>query len=480
MKVKKSVVSYALFECALITLIIYITSDTIHSYNIANIEARIGMLALVNLIAYCYMQRKLTGAVLTVASLFTIFLYLFNLGIPISRVLGWISKTDELFLNRRIYCMGEETFAHFLCYTFILISFLQIGIMHYNSKAKKRVRSTPSQTYYQELKICKQIGLLLLVIGIIPYAYQEVTTIKNAMLFTYQDSNNTFSLSGTGIGLFAGLFTVGYIMLMYVFQTNKKKFDFLLILMSIYQVGRMYVTGDRSTGVVLILVFLLMRHTLVSQIKGIKAGIFVIGAYFGMMLLSLIEHTRANTTVVLSEVIEDLLQDNILASTVTEYGGNVWSGLMVYYSVPETGWFRCGLTYLAGIIGKPLSILNLTDSVWKFADFSNFINEDARGSVIAVVRSAMGGSFTGEWWFNFGWFGIVLIPIFGYYLGKMSDYCVSKKKNPVLSSFLLYASTLIIWWVRQYFTSVSWNIMFYGMIVYISYLFFKRKSSRKL
>ena len=171
--------------------------------------------------------------------------------------------------------------------------------------------------------------------------------------------------------------------------------------------------------------------------------------------------------------------DRKAAQTVFEYGGNIWSGMMVYYCVPSSGSFRYGLTYLAAIIGKPLQILGITNEVWNFADFSVFLTQGNHGALINTLTQAMGGSFSGEVYFNFGWFSIVLIPIFGYYLAKFSHSCFSKQNNPVLSGYLLYVATLVIWWVRQYFTSVSWQALFYGVFIFVLYSVLSRRSAHR-
>ena len=128
-------------------------------------------------------------------------------------------------------------------------------------------------------------------------------------------------------------------------------------------------------------------------------------------------------------------------------------GMMVFYSMHDT-YYRLGSTYIASIIGKPLSILNINNSVWESADFSNYILK-SRDSVISSVSSAMGGSFSGEVFFNFGYLGVLLMPLFGYYLAKFSTACTLERKNIVFSSYLLYIATLVIWWVRQYFPNIA-------------------------
>lgn len=469
MTIKRNLALFILGEIMMCTIVTFIVAIGNLNYNIYTIEKIIGVFSTLNFALFFFQLKKNNRDYFSVSTLFVIFMYLFNLGLPISRLFGWIDDTGTRFMARRIYSMGADTFIDYMVYVYWLISMLQIGILYYYGKNTSFVVSDERTDYNYLLKICRKIGSILVFIGIVPYFYNEYIYIHDSLIYGYQNTESASNLSGTGIGLIGNLFMLGTMMWLFAFQKEKKVFDTLFCVLTIYQIFRMYFTGDRSTGIVLILIWLLVRHNFVAAIKGKKAILYAIVIYIAMIFIKMIEITRTFSNLKASEIFHELVQSNIIAETVFAYGGNVWSGIMVYYSVPSSGMFRYGLTYLAAIIGKPLSILKITDVVWQFADFSNFLQEDARGPVVANIRSAMGGSFSGEWYFNFGWIGIAIIPIFGFILAKFSDACVIKTNNPVKSAFLLYVATMVIWWVRQYFSSVAWYTLFYGIVVCITY-----------
>lgn len=371
--------------------------------------------------------------------------------------------------------MGGNIFVDFCTYAFLLISMLQVGTIYFYSKNKIIKEVKEPIDYDIKLHQCRTLGIICVAIGILPYLYSEYQIIVSGLRYTYQSAEGSLNLSGTGIGLIGNLFIVGMMFWMFGLQKNRAKFDIFFFSFSAYQIGRMVITGDRSTGVALILVWLLMRHKFVVPIQGKRAVLYVFIIYFAMLLLKYIEMTRSITQGNGSEIFHELLQSNMLVETIFEYGGNAWCGMMVYYSVPATAFFRCGTTYLAGVIGKPLQLLGITDAVWKYADFSWFLQEPERGVLINRLTAAMGGSFSGEWYYNFGWVGVIIIPLFGYALAKFSDECINYKTNPILSAYLLYIATLVIWWVRQYFTSVSWSALFYGIVIWVLHQLVVRK-----
>lgn len=473
MKVSRNLAIYSFIELGLSIMLLLSIFLNDASENIVNIERRLGIYTIINLIITIVFITKIRKEYFSISILFIVFLYVFNLGIPVARLFGWITYDGELFLNRRIYSMGYNTFIEYSFYAFLLITFLQIGLIYYYTvKNKKRIKENLTfdhKKYEFQLQQCVLVGKILVVIGIIPYILQEFLQIKNSLIYGYQNAENTFSLSGTGIGIMGGVIYVAIILLLYGYQKNPKKFNIIFLTMCVYQIFRMYVTGDRSTGIALIFIFLLIRHKFVSPIKGKKIILYCILVYILMIFIKLVELTRNIDSLSAKEVLYELLQTNMIAETIFEYGGNVWCGIMVYYSIPMTGTYRFGLTYLAAIIGKPFQILGITSSIWTFADFSNFLTQPERGALINSLTAAMGGSFSGEWYFNFGWIGILIIPLFGYVLGWFSDACVDKNRNPILSAFLLYVATLVIWWVRQYFTSVIWNTLVYGVLIYLIY-----------
>lgn len=475
MFVRKKVVKYTVFEiliCILAALVLTVGWDQAFK------EKYIGILSIINVVIFIINLRSTGKGIFSISTLFVIFMYLFNTGVPIARLLNWIDESGQAFLQRRVYSMGTDIFLEFTVFAFLLISMLQVGVLCFDSKPRfddleDRIRPD----YNNQLRKCRQIGWICILLGCIPYFYVEIAYIQNALVYGYQNVESDFSLGGTGIGLIGNLFLLGLMMEFVYLQTQPKKFNYLFAAVSIYQIIRMFMTGDRSTGIALILVMVLIRHKYVSPIKGSKAIIWMILIYISLIFIKLVEMTRSIHSPTVSEVMGEVIQSNILAETVFEYGGNIWSGMMVYYCVPSSGSFRYGLTYLAAIIGKPLQILGITNEVWNFADFSVFLTQGNHGALIDTLTQAMGGSFSGEVYFNFGWFGVLLIPIFGYYLAKFSHSCFSKQNNPVLSGYLLYVATLVIWWVRQYFTSVSWQALFYGVFIFVLYSVLSRRSA---
>lgn len=485
MVVRRDLLNFILIEIVCMIIVgSTIFTGSITSANFIDKERLIGIMSIINIVLYFIALKKTRDEIFSIQSMFTMFMYLFNLGMPISRLMGWVGASTETFLSYRIYPMGYDTYITYLVYAFLLITFMEIGILYYYGKGdyedsaileKEESTELIDSEYESELNRCNTIGKILMAIGVIPYVYSEVTFLINAIAYGYQSSESTYNLSGTGFGLLGQLFLLGFIMTMFSCKNERNKFDAMFYTMTVYQLVRMFLSGDRSTGLVIIFVLIFMRHKFVSPIKGSRALLYCLLIYAGMLFVKLVEMTRSNSDPNMNEIISQLFQSNMLAETITEYGGNVWCGMMVFYLVPSTAYYRCGLTYIAALIGKPLSLLGINSSIWRFADFSNFIN-DSSNSVIQSVKGAMGGSFSGEWFYNFGWVGIVLIPIFGYFLAKISDIAGDTNKTPILSSFWLYMSTLIIWWVRQYFTSVSWYAIFCGAVLFVLSNVIKRRS----
>ena len=477
MIVRKNYAFYLLTECIIFVILLFGLSMS--GMTEVDKEKFIGAITIINIFFFFLTMKKNDYEMLSISTLFIAFMYLFNLGVPIARFLNWIDDVDEAYLRRLIYSMGTDTFISYMMYAFLLITMLQIGVLYYyNVSYVQNKANSILENYDELLPRCKYIGIICVLIGAMPYFYSEYGFMKNAMVYGYQNEQSTFNLSGTGIGLLGNLFLVGIMMLFVYFQKDKRKFDLMFIVMCLYQVFRMYISGDRSTGVALILVWVLIRHKYVKPIKGKNAIIYILLIYVAFVFLKFVEMTRGMDTKSVDGVLTELIQSNIVAKTTFEYGVNVWSGMMVFYSVPSTASFRYGLTYLAGIIGKPLSLLGLTNAVWQYSDFSILLKEPERGALINRLTASMGGSFSGEWYLNFGWGGLILIVFFGYILAKFSDICVSKKSNPVVAGFFMYVATLVIWWVRQYFNSVSWYTIFYGIIVFILYQFIANKEKR--
>lgn len=441
-------------------------------------EKLIGILSILELFLFLTFTRKYAGGLFSVSTLFILFLHLFNLGVPFVRLLGWIDTEHQLTLLRKVYIMGQSTYLGFTFYSFVLISMLEVGILLYQGSRSVKEPEL-SILDHKDKEYALQTGITLMGIAFLPFIYSEIATLRNVTTFGYQNEANTFTLSGTGIGLFAGLFTLGYLLVLVSVATKPRTFNVLFFSMIGYQLLRMFISGDRSTGIILILICIYIRHRIFSPIKGLRAAVYAFIMYAMLIVIKVIELIRPAGGPSLTTAYHEVIQNNLISATINDYGNNVWSGMMVFFSVPQTGHFRYGLTYLAALVGKPLSILKVTDSVWHFADFSNFLKEPGRGALINQLTDSMGGSFTGEWYFNFGWFGLLLIPIFGYALAYFSQCCDPRESKPILAGLNLYIATLVIWWVREYFPTVSWIAMVYALVVFLFYGFWKHRSKKK-
>ena len=363
--------------------------------------------------------------------------------------------------------MGKSNHINYSIYSFLLINALQIGLLFYYTKSYKKVRVKSVIWSVNDYRKCLYYGIFLLLIGLIPYYITEKQYIEDSILYTYQSDEIT-NFAGTGFGLIGNLFHLGTIAILLGLSNKKKYFYSFLILLTAYQVIRMFITGDRSTSIMLMFVWILIKHHYVSSFSLKRSLFYIFFSYIALISLKAIEITRQESNSDYFEVISYASKDNIIVETIKEFGGNVWCGEMVYYSVPKYEFYKCGTTYPAAIIGQFLKILRIDNSVFEYSSFATFINKVAkRDRIINNVSQSMGGSFSGECYYNFGWLSIFLIPFLGFYLGKFSDYCLTKHYAFLYNALYLYIATNILWWVRQYFSSVAQTSILYSLLIWI-------------
>lgn len=284
------------------------------------------------------------------------------------------------------------------------------------------------------------------------------------------------TMGGSLPGVFSAFATMWYVVmpLYYLDIKDLKKKRLFAILVSIYVVLTM-LTGRRGHVVIAL-------ASLAIAVLGGKESIplkkivkYSVGCFCGLIFLDLIYEMRSTSISAFLEnredVIKNVVSHNIVLETIGTFGESIFTPYLVvkgYGSIYTPFWGECFIKSLASIVPDV------------FGWFKQ-INNEAIFSRCLGTNNAIGGSFAGEMYYNFGeWYPLTSI-ILGFIISKASNKVFVGIKNgdcsKIISSFSF--CSLSLWWIRD---NIGNMLRQYVWIVLLYYLFsslFGRKSSGK-
>ncbi|MCL9633579.1 O-antigen polysaccharide polymerase Wzy [Bacillus zanthoxyli] len=285
--------------------------------------------------------------------------------------------------------------------------------------------------------------------------------------------NQLLAMMHGGYGAVHG-FKVNYIILMFTYllipsiyliivsnKLSKKSSKILLILLLSYKLISMF-TGLRAYNLISILVFLYLYSKSVTsfKIKFRYLPLIIISVFFMSNLLISIREMR-QTGISFGELVEKLFSNNeVILSFMTEFGSTINIISYVYnISTDPTG----GSQLFAGIA----SIIPGISVIFSNIDF------DSMTIVGKYDTWNMGGSYIADFYFDFGYLGIIFSLFYGFIIHKVNNYIDTKilERNYVKIAFLIPILIEIIFTVRSTVGKlprmIVWYTVIYFFVVYI-------------
>lgn len=398
---------------------------------------------------------------LNVYFIFIILTYVFHFGQVFLYIFGINNPLPPKF-NINYY--ETSVLVNSLYYSLIVIVIFQIvGFL----LLKKIINHTIniSKKQIADNKIDSSFFIIMILITILPYLYVDISQMLLASELGYVDAykfGNSYFLS-----LFVNFFLIS--LFGFLTSTNNRKLGKMIIfIFAIWNVIKMFTVGNRSQpmAILLALVFIYISISKPKKIK-IKPIHIVLGLLI-LLLLPYIAYIRNSTsnTNEYSNFIFYLLNDNPISYLLAEFGGTILTLFTVIDIVPEIVSFSNGLTYL----GSLTILLPFSTTI-----FGGYFS--AHISVGETMNSFFGGGLGGSWiaelYFNFGYFGILLVPIYSFCIKRISDMIDNNivPKYTINRALMFYMLIPLFIFPRGYFyTFVSYlNVYIYVAIAYFVY-----------
>lgn len=352
-------------------------------------------------------------------------------------------------------------------FTFFLLSqtvyFIAVGISCGKLQKEKKVNQRQADV--------SVYGKILVLIGVIPRLYIDILSLVGARANGYEGVYSIYFPQA--IQSIAFFFDAGLFFLLYA-QTDRRKQKFYLIAVIVYKCIMMS-TGARQDKVAFLLVWLYVYFFIINKITVKKLALLVVVCIAGFMFISAIGTIRVNDTVSLSQTLS-LLQsgtmNNVIGGALGEFGSAFDTlEVAIKYTSSEIpfGW---GKSYVAGLLSIIPLLVNQIPSLAKAVIFVNQLPRH--------VTFALGGSFLGELFYNFSWFGIIGSSVVGAFITKLHNGIVDDSSCDIFyKAWYSILATAMILFVRGYFTDMMQKLVWTYIAIYIIRMYLAKRETGK-
>ncbi len=392
----------------------------------------IAWVALVQIVSCIIILWKKQQSLLSLAILFLAFSFILHFGqymleimntsiIPSADIRGYAS-TDNLLTTGK-YCIC----SHFaVCFGLLLYlsnkknKAYHISIYAGNDRNRLGRDVVGLLDNPRNRTVIRTIGDILIIVGLLFSLLSTLTLLYYMLKGGYYSSLAHGNRFRGMYSQLANLWEIGVIILFLVNRENITKCKRYLVISLIYLFFSM-LTGYRILAMMNATMLLYCYTKIVQRIRFRRSFLFIIigviaAQYIVNIGINRIQGVSLSTSTSFSIT-------NLIAEVFAEFGGTAYTVCLVIEYVPKSLPFLFGLTYLV----CPIFIFpNFGWNSWSFvnaASYTEYLRQ--------FTNSGIGGSYIGEAYFNAGWFGLILLLLFGIFLGffesKVNSLIASKK-----------------------------------------------------
>lgn len=367
----------------------------------------------------------------------------------------------SMFLNYRITeeSILGSTYYSLTCLIIITIFFV-IGyakntsqILTYN---QVKCDGIEINEYTNERTALRKVAIILVVITLVPTLfYWTYAGVTYKMLGYSAMKNLTTGTQRSGV-LFLSSYISGWFVpscYMLLVSTYKKYERYVVIGLLLIVSALILIAGSRYTVVKIACAYVLIDMYWINRGNKIsikKYAVLAVGLIIIMAAVRMIRTTGSSSGISFITVLSSILGD-------TDTPGII--NAAAYQFVPQNIDYGYGKSYLYGFLAIfPNSIKNIIAPSFQTDITGTLLTES-----LGVTWSSYGSSFIAEAYYNFGFWGILIMPIYGMIMGKL----VSIQKNSISSispcKFVsyVYLCSMVVFAIRSEVSSIIRPYIYY-------------------
>lgn len=418
---------------------------------------QMSMLSLVNAILLTVLLTLKQKKVFTMFNMFFILLCIFHFG------QFWLYifdvKIDTTFSYNIFTTFSFALLSESLWYSLIATNIVSIVALTFLVDTNIVQLNFSPANKFKSLAMQKKISStskFLFWILFIPVFYYDVLRIITGIQEGYY---GVFHMSGNLIPTLESYFILPILGITYSGRSGSKwKFEYYYMLLRCFLL--MLFTGSRIKMVVYILLLIYAKSKFISGFtKKQTTKMYILGS-ITLIIIPFIGFIRDPSNDL--KLIEYLTTKNPVTLLVSEFGSTMVTTILAIWYVHYNG-ILAGKTFL----GASTSLI--PGSNYLFPNVKEVLNVGGVLNPYAPATGALGGSFFGEFYLSFAWWGLIGIAILTYFFVLCSNFLEKDNcKYPMLTYIALYLFYSIVIYVRGDFLDVILCVkrIFYYYIIF--------------
>ena len=420
----------------IVCLIVFISNDV--QFNT--------ILSLVQLIIQYVIIKYDKGKFITFTTIFITLSYILHMAnLFITRILNY----EDKLLNYNDAILNNSIRFFVICHAALII-----GCTIHSKKTKK---DKLTLRFVVTDRGMKKIGLFCTIVGIMPRVYIDINQIVLQVNGDYLQSVSSAGKYGI-FGILAQFFYVGIVILLFTSKGHKVKARMLLFATCAWEVVTM-LSGGRLYAISYIIVLLYIYCIRIEMPKFKHIFYLAVIGYFGLVFLNLISQIRTQGSFTISDLkmSASKMDNNPIYDALCEMGGTMKTLILCFINIPVNAKHGDGLSYIDSLLSLvPVYESEVADPkhllfIYNFKD-----------------HAYLGGSWIGEIYYNFSWFGFIFCYFAGNIIGRFEKIFDESEENNnyfkslIILPFLFY----IILYLRDYFYKFN-TIIQVCMVIFV-------------
>lgn len=430
----------------------------------------LSVFSLINTMVVMAFVFKIGKQIFSVSSMFMLFLAVFHFGQAWLYAFG--GEVDKTISYDVFSLYQEQAIYSILMFSLVsynLIALFWILFSKNDMGSGEAIQDSPNERVVFDRKIIFNFGIIfffVLLIPVIIYDYLSITiTAQFGHIGLYENSGALSSWAAAN-----SYFPLAIIMVLLGCDLKKNGWKWMYY----YAIGRclllMILTGKRGAFVIPLLLYVFCKHHFVKKYKR-KHIIWIASAgVFLLSMISFISYGRGDYSNM--DFFEFMREKNIIVQILSELGGSFTTTVLSYNYTLSNGFLE-GKSYL----GALSVFLPLSDTF--FADVKEYMSVSALLNPYSPSGGALGGSLFGEMYINFGYYALLLSPLYAWVVSKTENIINNAGKH---SLFAVCSSVYISYGFWIYVRGNLVDVVFIAkrtLYVLILFLIFKELFGRR-